>query len=78
LERRAIQLGLSGELLRRYSKDWLIKVEDISDFVLEQRTRAASPDFEGLAVPAEEVYPIGDPDVVKRLGIDRVEQQITN
>ena len=30
LERRAIQLGLRGEILQNYSRDWIIKIEDIT------------------------------------------------
>ncbi len=30
LERRAIQLGLQGEALRRYSKEWLVDIKDIT------------------------------------------------
>lgn len=33
LERRAIQLGLRGELLARYSREWIVGIEDISEFV---------------------------------------------
>src|SRR5262249_13871606 len=36
-ERRAIQLGMSGDVLRAYSKEWIIGIEDISAFVAEQR-----------------------------------------
>src|SRR4051795_11784163 len=36
IERRAIQLGLRGNVLARYAKGWLFDVEDISDFVTEQ------------------------------------------
>jgi len=38
LERRAIQLGLRGEILARYAREWIIEIEDISAFVAEQRT----------------------------------------
>jgi hypothetical protein len=61
LERRAIQLGLRGDVLARYAKEWLLGVEDISDFVAEQRANAAAP-YERLLTPREEVYPSWDDD----------------
>ena len=43
VERRAIQLGLRGDVLARYAREWLLGVEDISDFVAEQRANAEAP-----------------------------------
>jgi Domain of unknown function (DUF4291) len=37
LERRAIQLGLRGEFLANYARDWILKIEAISEFVNQQR-----------------------------------------
>lgn len=56
LERRAIQLGLRGEILARYAREWVIEIEDISDFVAEQREHARG-DYANLVVPQERVYP---------------------
>lgn len=37
LKRKAIQLGLKGSLLEKYSKEWIISIQDISAFVAEQK-----------------------------------------
>jgi hypothetical protein len=55
LERRAIQLGLRGEVLARYAREWIVEIEDISDFVAEQREHAHG-DYAQLIVPRERVY----------------------
>src|SRR4051812_27233832 len=69
--RRAIQLGLRGEALVRYAKEWLLGVEDISDFVAGQRGNATAP-YERLVLPREDVYPVADTEVVRRLtGVGR-------
>lgn len=57
LARRAIQLGLRGEMLARYAREWVIEIEDISDFVAQQREHAQG-DFARLIVPRERVYPL--------------------
>lgn len=49
VERRAIQLGLRGEVLAR---DWLLGIQDISDFVREQRAIAVAP-YDRLLTPRE-------------------------
>lgn len=41
--RRAIQLGLRGETLRRFGTDEALHIEDISDFVSEQRSNLHNP-----------------------------------
>jgi hypothetical protein len=56
LERRAIQLGLRGEILARYAREWIVEIEDITDFVAEQR-KYAHGDYAELVVPRERVYP---------------------
>jgi hypothetical protein len=68
VDRRAIQLGLRGEVLARYAKEWLVGIDDVSEFVREQSQHARSP-FDRLVTPKEEVYPVNDPDVAARLGL---------
>ena len=68
VERRAIQLGLRGDILARYAREWLLGIEDISEFVAEQRAKATSP-YERLVTPGEDVYPVAGPEVVVRLGV---------
>ena len=70
-QRRAIQLGLSGDALRQYAQEWIVSIEDVSGFVTEQRPHAESSDFANLVTPQEEVYPISNPDIARNIGIDR-------
>jgi hypothetical protein len=69
VERRAIQLGLRGDVLARYARESISPIEDISAFVAEQRPFAQPAGYEGLEVPREEVYPLTDPEVAQRLGV---------
>ncbi len=68
--RRAIQLGLRGDILRQYAREWIIEIADISAFVEQQRANAhAESKYEYLQTPREEVYPVADPNVATKLGI---------
>jgi hypothetical protein len=71
VERRAIQLGMRGEVLARYAREWLLGIEDISEFVREQRANASLP-YERLVAPREEVYPVIDPEVAAKLGLSEI------
>ena len=70
-ERRAIQLGLAGDVFRQYANDWIVSIEDISGFVAEQRAHTESDGFANLVTAREDVYPINKPEIVKIIGIDR-------
>jgi hypothetical protein len=69
VERRAIQLGLRGEMLARYAREWIIEVADITDFVREQYQYVRRHDDPRFTLPHEEVYPVSDITVATRLGI---------
>ena len=69
-ERRAIQLGLSGDVLRRYAQDWIVSIEDISGFVAEQLVNTEPNKCANLVTPLEEVYPVANAEIRERIGID--------
>jgi hypothetical protein len=70
MERRAIQLGLRGDALARYARDWIVRIEDVSPFVEQQRPHAQPAAYDRLLVPRERVYPVMDGEVAARLGVD--------
>jgi Domain of unknown function (DUF4291) len=56
LERRAIQLGLRGEMLRRLAQTELLEVIDLTAFVETQRRLVAPSAEEHLRTPCERPY----------------------
>ncbi|HET6247005.1 MAG TPA: DUF4291 domain-containing protein [Tepidisphaeraceae bacterium] len=68
--RRAIQLGLRGSTLARYAREWICDIEDVSDFVLEQKARFDAGGSSALLTPREEIYPVADESTRRALGID--------
>ncbi|MFO0881093.1 MAG: DUF4291 domain-containing protein [Gemmataceae bacterium] len=69
LERRAIQLGLRGEMLEAFGRRELVEVIDLSAFVAEQRERLASGGVADLVTPRERVYRPADTAIALRLGL---------
>jgi Domain of unknown function (DUF4291) len=67
LERRAIQLGLQGEAALKYSREWIVSIEDISEFVAEQRQHLDDQNWAALLTPSESVYEVRDPEAEQRL-----------
>jgi hypothetical protein len=70
LERRAIQLGLRNDTLRRFGKDELLEVIDLSSFVAEQRRLVEAKDLVQLQMPRERVYVPSDPMISGRLRLE--------
>jgi hypothetical protein len=69
LPRRAIQLGLRGNMLKSYGGPWIVSVEDISDFVRTQSAVLKRHGPGAIMTPKEEIYPVTDPHVRQRLGM---------
>jgi hypothetical protein len=63
VERRAIQLGIRGVILKRFTEEWILSIDDISQFVADQRSRPP----EALMLPRERVYPVAD-EIGARIG----------
>jgi uncharacterized protein DUF4291 len=67
LDRRAIQIGLRGEMLRRYVEEWTVSIEDITPFVHEQR-EVRRRDPAALLTPVEREYAVS-PEIAANLGL---------
>ena len=53
--RRAIQLGLRGDMLQRFAKDEVLRIENITPFVRQQHLLAQT-NLSRLVTPLEEIY----------------------
>ncbi|WP_394749970.1 DUF4291 domain-containing protein [Spongiimicrobium salis] len=67
LERRAIQLGIRNQEIESYAKDDILMIEDISDFVGEQRMFVTNQSLERLQTPLESPYMPYDRQVAEKL-----------
>ena len=57
--RKAIQLGLKGEILEQFATQWVSRIIDVTPFVTEMK--AYTKCLDQLFVAKEEVYPLVDP-----------------
>lgn len=72
LPERAIQVGLSGEAVKRYVRDWIIGVTDVTGFVHSIRSEIRQGCTEGAMqkLPVERHYPL--PECIRnRIGADK-------
>lgn len=66
-ERRAIQLGLRRAATRRFADEWVLRIEDVTTLVAQQREHLG--ELARLRTPSERVLPVSDPAVRSRLGL---------
>lgn len=69
IPRRAVQLGLRGEMLRRYGEAELLGIEDITDFVTEQRVQLQKG-IANLLTPVERIYKPSTQTAAAAIGIE--------
>jgi hypothetical protein len=59
---RSLQLGLSGEAVRRYADEWIVNITDVTPLAQKIHTlvRDGAPDSAARLLPQEQPYPAGD------------------
>lgn len=68
-ERKAIQIGMKGEILKLFCTEWIVKIEDISGFVKDEHEKVLAKKIEDLNIPHEEVIELNDEIIEKRIGL---------
>jgi hypothetical protein len=69
LTRRALQLGLKNDALEQFGKRQVTRIEDITDFVQQQKTFVDNRQLEQLQVPQERVYAVADAALAQKIGL---------
>jgi len=67
--RRAIQLGLRGDMVVRFSKEFILSVYDITEFVQEERKLIENESE--LKIPLESVYTLSSRELANRIDLCR-------
>jgi hypothetical protein len=67
--RRAIQLGMKGQMLEKFCREQIRKIEDLTPFVKEQMINVDKQRIGKLLVPKEKIFNIGDENLRRKLGI---------
>ncbi|MFT3682491.1 MAG: DUF4291 domain-containing protein [Ferruginibacter sp.] len=70
-ERKAIQLGMKGTMLKQFCTEWILSIEDITGFVKQEYQKVLNNQVDDLLVPFEEVIQINDAEIEKRIGVHR-------
>lgn len=69
--RKAIQLGIKGELLREFGEEMIVEIMDLSQFVRTQSLLAVTPPYDKLLVAKETIYVPDSEKLARQVGIDQ-------
>ena len=68
-ERRAIQLGLKGKILKAFGTEMIRKIVDMTPFVKEQKVKIDQRNLEELLIPKEGCFLSSHPELNQKLGL---------
>lgn len=68
-ERKAIQIGMKGKMLKRFCTEWITGIEDITSFVKTQHQKVLAGKLDELELPLEDVISLNDEEIEKRTGV---------
>lgn len=55
-DRKAVKIGIKGDMLQRYNNEWIQKIENITTFVREQQRLIETNQHHTLQLPYERAY----------------------
>ncbi|MCX6316997.1 MAG: DUF4291 domain-containing protein [Bacteroidetes bacterium] len=68
-ERKAIQIGMKGNILRQFCTEWITEIADITPYVKAEHKKVLDNRLNELILPYEDVISLKDPAIEKRIGI---------
>jgi hypothetical protein len=60
---------MKGTILQSFASEWIVSIEDITDFVVQQGTFVNTDELHKLEVPIEQVIPVKNPLIHEKLKI---------
>jgi hypothetical protein len=70
--RKAIQIGMKGETLKKFCTEWIVNIEDITEFVKSAYEKIKEKKVHLLELPYEEIVHLNDAALEKKIGINSI------
>ena len=70
-DRKAIQLGIKGDLLEKFGKEMIIEIIDLTEFVKQQRKIIKSGELDKLQIPKEWIYEPKSEEIKLQIGLNK-------
>jgi hypothetical protein len=66
-ERKAVKIGLQGEMLQQYNNEWIEEIQNITPYVREQQQLITDRRIKDLQVPKERAYAPDDLTILTKI-----------
>ncbi len=71
-ERKAIQLGLKGNILKQFGTEMIKEIIDLTAFVKEQKQKIDDKKVDDLLVPQEQIFQIKSKELNEQIGLKHI------
>ncbi len=66
-DRKAVKIGLSGEMLQRFNNEWILEIQNITEYVKQQQTLVGENKISKILLPRERAYAPNDLSILKKI-----------
>jgi hypothetical protein len=66
-ERKAVKIGLSGNMLERFNNEWILEIKNITPYVQQQQDLLNANRVDDIRVPQERAYAPGDLTILTKI-----------
>ena len=70
-DRKAIQLGIKGDLLEKFGKEMITEIIDLTEFVKQQKRNIQNGELDKLQVPKEWIYEPKSEEIKLQIGLNK-------
>ena len=66
-DRKAVKIGIKGEILQRYNNEWIQEIQNITPYVQEQQLLIKTNQLNNLRLPSERAYAPNDLTILTKI-----------
>lgn len=66
-DRKAVKIGLSGEMLQRFNNEWILEIQNVTEYVKQQQSLVKEDKIKQVLLPRERVYAPQDLSILKKI-----------
>lgn len=66
-DRKAVKIGLSGEMLERFNNEWILEIKNVTAYVKDQQAFVRQNNIKSIELPRERAYAPKDLTILKKI-----------
>ncbi|RYE25438.1 MAG: DUF4291 domain-containing protein [Sphingobacteriales bacterium] len=66
-DRKAVKIGLSGDILQRFNNEWILEIQNVTEYVKQQQLLVKEDKISKVLLPRERAYAPNDLTILKKI-----------